>query len=161
VRTALRLGLGLVVVLALGALALWLALAPPAPLPPGPPASKLEGVTVIEPGLGRRPGQTLVVEGGRIVSIEPSSSGGGPYAGMYVLPGLIEMHGHLPPTTGIPHADLFFLLYLLHGVTAVRDMGDIDGTAVGPALDGLRSGGETGRRPSRRCPPSPRPASTA
>jgi imidazolonepropionase-like amidohydrolase len=148
-RRVVRVALVLAVALALGAGALWVALAPPPPLPPAPQGAKLANVTLLEPGLGRREGQTLVVEGGRIASLARASgtpAGGAPYAGMYVLPGLIEMHAHLPPSTGVSQADLFSLLYLLHGVTAVRDVGDVDGTAVGPALEGLRSGAFAGPR---------------
>jgi amidohydrolase family protein len=46
--------------------------------------------------------------------------------GMYVIPGLVEMHAHLPPkgselgTRGLEYA---YRLYLGHGVTTVRDAG--------------------------------------
>lgn len=46
--------------------------------------------------------------------------------GMYVMPGLIEMHAHLPSPNGDLGAralDLAYRLYLGHGVTTVRDAG--------------------------------------
>jgi len=48
-------------------------------------------------------------------------------AGMYVMPGLVEMHTHLPTTTGDmgPRGrDYAYRLYLGHGVTTVRDAGN-------------------------------------
>lgn len=47
--------------------------------------------------------------------------------GMYVMPGLVEMHAHLPPPgndLGPRGMDYAFRLYLGHGVTTVRDAGD-------------------------------------
>ncbi|MGQ0703615.1 MAG: amidohydrolase family protein [Gemmatimonadales bacterium] len=45
--------------------------------------------------------------------------------GMYVLPGLVEMHAHLPPgnSKGPRGLDYAYRLYLGHGVTTVRDAG--------------------------------------
>ncbi|HSA57205.1 MAG TPA: amidohydrolase family protein [Gemmatimonadaceae bacterium] len=46
--------------------------------------------------------------------------------GMYVMPGLVEMHAHLPSPNGDLGAralDLAYRLYLGHGVTTVRDAG--------------------------------------
>ena len=51
--------------------------------------------------------------------------------GMYVTPGLVEMHAHLPPRNndlGPRGIDYAYRLYLGHGVTAVRDAGDGAGT---------------------------------
>ena len=47
-------------------------------------------------------------------------------AGMYVIPGLVEMHAHLPRDSadlGPRGSDYAFRLYLGHGVTVVRDAG--------------------------------------
>ena len=52
--------------------------------------------------------------------------------GMYVLPGLVEMHAHLPPAgseLGPRGLEYAYRLYLGHGVTTVRDAGDGAGTA--------------------------------
>jgi imidazolonepropionase-like amidohydrolase len=45
--------------------------------------------------------------------------------GMYVMPGLVEMHAHLPPgqSLGPRGLDYAYRLYLGHGVTIVRDAG--------------------------------------
>ena len=46
--------------------------------------------------------------------------------GMYVMPGLVEMHAHLPPAgndMGPRGLDYAYRLYLGHGVTTVRDAG--------------------------------------
>lgn len=49
------------------------------------------------------------------------------------------MHVHFPPPTGLGQAELFSFLFLLHGVTSVRDAGDIDRTATEPARRGVES----------------------
>lgn len=113
----------------------------------------LTDATVVNPGQARRKGQTLVVQGDRVASIEPSwgRAGDQACAGGYVLPGLIDMHVHIPPQI----RSLIDLLFLAHGVTAIREVGDADGTTwqgrarvqqgfvpgpriftCGPALDG-------------------------
>jgi imidazolonepropionase-like amidohydrolase len=54
-------------------------------------------------------------------------------AGKYVIPGLVEMHAHLPPPRsdfGPRGLDLAYRLYLGHGVTTVRDAGSGAGLAV-------------------------------
>ncbi|MGH7561064.1 MAG: amidohydrolase family protein [Gemmatimonadales bacterium] len=45
--------------------------------------------------------------------------------GMYVMPGLVEMHAHLPPgaSLGPRGLEYAYRLYLGHGVTTVRDAG--------------------------------------
>jgi imidazolonepropionase-like amidohydrolase len=84
----------------------------------------------------------IVVEGNTIVNmipVDPVNSGG--YGrnfqratgdrvidatGMYVIPGLVEMHAHLPRDggpLGARAADYAYRLYLGHGVTVVRDAG--------------------------------------
>ena len=48
-------------------------------------------------------------------------------SGMYVMPGLVEMHTHLPTTTGDMGRrgrEYAYRLYLGHGVTTVRDAGN-------------------------------------
>jgi imidazolonepropionase-like amidohydrolase len=63
-----------------------------------------------------------------------------------VLPGLVDMHVHFPPPTGLGQTELFALLFLAHGVTSVRDCGDVDGSASAPARDGAREGRFPGPR---------------
>jgi hypothetical protein len=84
----------------------------------------------------------IVIEGNRIVDMIPqdpvNAAGYGPERrrttgdkvidarGMYVMPGLIEMHAHLPAPGGElgPRGlDYAYRLYLGHGVTTVRDAG--------------------------------------
>jgi len=84
----------------------------------------------------------IVIEGNTIVNMIPvdpvNSAGYGrgfqratgdrviDATGMFVLPGLVEMHTHLPRDggpLGARAADYAFRLYLGHGVTVVRDAG--------------------------------------
>lgn len=86
-------------------------------------------VTVVNPGKERLKGQTLVVEGDRITQLSSDQQSSVEnrnqrYAGCYVLPGLIDMHVHVPPQI----RELVNLLFLAHGVTAIREVGDADGT---------------------------------
>ncbi|HVR44171.1 MAG TPA: amidohydrolase family protein [Thermoanaerobaculia bacterium] len=73
---------------------------------------------------------TVVVRGDRIESIAPASSASIPAgarqidaSGSFLLPGLAEMHGHIPPPTASPELieDTLFL-YVAAGVTTVRGM---------------------------------------
>jgi len=60
-------------------------------------------------------------EGDRVIDAE----------GMYVLPGLVEMHAHLPgPGESGMTAEYAYRLYLGHGVTTVRDAGTGAGMEV-------------------------------
>jgi imidazolonepropionase-like amidohydrolase len=68
------------------------------------------------------------------------------FRGAYVLPGLVDLHTHLPPDNAIRLTPYFALLYLAHGVTAIRDVGDVDGTAVPAARTGIASGAFPGPR---------------
>lgn len=82
--------------------------------------------------------QTVVIEGDRIVQIAPSSEVNAASNatiidgdGKYLMPGLAEMHGHVPPTDPGPDAPDYFdnkyvestlFLYISAGVTTVRGM---------------------------------------
>lgn len=78
-------------------------------------------------------GMDVVVSGDRIESIHPTGIKTYPAeatrinaAGKYIMPGLAEMHGHVPPTQGgnLPERyveDVLFL-YLAGGITTVRGM---------------------------------------
>ncbi len=130
--------------LAVVAAGLWLLLRPPTVEVP-PPSTTLVDVTVVNPGRERRQVRSLHVRGGRIawlgdIGIAPRADVPDPerrdeadparYAGSYVLPGLIDMHVHLPPATPLGDLELASLLFLLHGVTTVRDTGSVDGTVL-------------------------------
>jgi hypothetical protein len=66
----------------------------------------------------------VVIQGDRISRIGREPDDSGPFAGAYALPGLIDMHVHIPP----PARELTNLLFLAHGITTVRETGDADGT---------------------------------
>ena len=72
--------------------------------------------------------QTVVVEDGRIVAIGPTDEVPIPEnAGLvdgtdrYLMPGLAEMHAHVPDNDS-PSLDRYFSLYVANGVTTVRGM---------------------------------------
>lgn len=83
---------------------------------------------------------TVVVSGGKITQIRPSVPNDlkeGTFnsaidgTGKYLMPGLSEMHGHIPPTNPSPNAPAYFddyyvestmFLYVAAGVTTVRGM---------------------------------------
>lgn len=84
--------------------------------------------------------QTVLVNGGRITSIKPAKKSDieeGAYemvidgTGKYLMPGLAEMHGHVPPTDPGPNAPSYFndeyvehtlFMYVSAGITTVRGM---------------------------------------
>ncbi|WP_215399230.1 amidohydrolase family protein [Rheinheimera oceanensis] len=78
--------------------------------------------------------QRVLVQGDRIVAVGPAAELALPQdatvidgAGRYLLPGLAEMHGHVPPMvdfSGMParYLDDVLMLYLAGGVTTVRGM---------------------------------------
>jgi imidazolonepropionase-like amidohydrolase len=103
----------------------------------------IRGATVID-GTGA-PGQgpmDIVIEGNRITSIQSVGSPGVPIResrrpkdatreidahGMYVLPGLIDLHAH---QGGVPQgtpAEYVHKLWMAHGVTTIRDPGSGNG----------------------------------
>lgn len=76
------------------------------------------------------PGHTVLVQGDRIVAVGPSASVTVPNGarrvdgrGKYLVPGLAEMHGHVPPP-GAPaqYTEDVLFLYLANGITTVRGM---------------------------------------
>lgn len=151
-RVALRIAGALVLLLLLAGGGIYLILKPPAPLPLPPQEVVLDDVTVVRPGDGREEHRRVIVRGGEIVAIEPAGAPGGAYGGMFVLPGLVDMHVHFPPSTLSGQTELFAFLFLYHGVTAVRDAGDVDGSASEPARTGVATGRFPGPR-IRSCGP--------
>jgi hypothetical protein len=105
----------------------------------------LRGVTLID-GTGAPPQGPVdvVVEGNRIadvvsvgapgIAIDPADR---PRAragdreldlhGMYVLPGFIDMHGHIGGKSQGTSAEYVFKLWMGHGITTVRDPGSLNG----------------------------------
>ena len=122
-------------------------LQPPPPLALPERGAVLHDVTLIEPGRSRIDHRRLVVTGNTIATIQPALPGGdNPFSGMYVLPGLADLHVHFPPSALPGQTDLFAFLYLYHGITAARDAGDADGTASAPARSGVAEGRFPGPR---------------
>lgn len=90
-----------------------------------------ENVTVIPMDSERTlPGHTVLVQGDRIVAVGPGASVAVPAGarrvdgrGKWLVPGLAEMHGHVPPPSAPAQQteDVLFL-YLANGITTVRGM---------------------------------------
>lgn len=107
---------------------------------PGPPRRtaegrfRIDGVIVVNPMHGRRQNASIEISGGVIAGISdtPTATASG-FAGCFALPGLVDMHVHLPPDNALKLTPSAALLYLLHGITTVREAGDLDGTAVDAA----------------------------
>lgn len=132
-RIALWLAIGLAVPLSLVAVVV-LALWPPEPLVAERRDLTLSGVTVVNPGAGRRQGQRISIREAGIESVM-DDAGDAPadahrFADAFVLPGLIDLHVHQPPAQAVADTHLFALLYLSHGVTSVRDAGNFDGSVL-------------------------------
>ncbi len=76
------------------------------------------------------PGQTVLIENGKIRAIGsagklrlPAGTVTVDGGGKYLLPGLIDMHAHLPGKEGTAHSlDTYFRLNLASGVTGLRSM---------------------------------------
>ena len=113
----------------------------------------IENVTVIPMDVERvQPGQTVLIQGDRIVEIGalgevevPGHAERVDGSGKYLLPGLAEMHAHLP-LEDAPESltDLVLTLFLSQGVTFARGM---QGAPGHPQLrDAIAAGDRTGPR---------------
>jgi len=105
----------------------------------------LPDVTIVTPRIERLSHQDVGITGGRIervgpAALVPSPSALKEFRGMYVVPGLFDMHMHFPPDTILHLTDHALLLYLAHGVTGVRVLGDLTGTADSAARAALAHG---------------------
>ena len=105
----------------------------------------LRGLTLINGNCAPPIGPVdIVIEGNRIVSTStvgfpgvpineerrPQLKAGGKEmdcSGMYVLPGFVDMHGHIGGRAQGAEADYVFKLWLAHGVTTVREPGSFNG----------------------------------
>jgi imidazolonepropionase-like amidohydrolase len=73
---------------------------------------------------------TVVIEAGRIVSVSPTAATQLPAdavqidgTGKFLMPGLAEMHGHIPPPEApAEHLESVLFLYVANGITTVRGM---------------------------------------
>ena len=74
------------------------------------------------------PNQTVVIRNGRIASILPTTTTQFEYTlvidgnGKYLMPGLTEMHAHLPPSGNMDESKEVLLLFVANGVTNIRGM---------------------------------------
>lgn len=80
-------------------------------------------------GDGLLPDQTVIVRDGRIVEVAPAATldlAPGTRQidgkGKFLMPGLAEMHGHVPGPDDAQYAHDVLFLYLANGVTTVRNM---------------------------------------
>ena len=100
------------------------------PAPPAEGTIAFVGVNVIPMDRERiLENQTVVVEGDRIVRVGPAGEvevpGGAEVIdsrGRYLIPGLGEMHAHVPPQGGRRWMEQVLFLYLSNGITTVRGM---------------------------------------
>jgi len=90
-----------------------------------------ENVTVIPMDTERQvPGQTVVIENGRVAAMGPVGEVMIPAdatrvdgSGKYLMPGLTETHGHVPSGNAPPEmVERVLNLYVLNGITTVRGM---------------------------------------
>ena len=72
---------------------------------------------------------TVLITGDRITSVTPTSEAKLPQGtreidgkGKYLMPGLAEMHGHIPGKDQPKYAENVLFLYIANGVTTVRNM---------------------------------------
>ncbi|MEO5972365.1 MAG: amidohydrolase, partial [Sphingomicrobium sp.] len=94
----------------------------------------------------------IVVAGNRIVSVGVVGTPGLPLegnreprdaareidaSGMYVMPGMVDVHGHNGDPAKAPNASYGYKLWLAHGVTTVRGVG-FDGGPADTSLDDKR-----------------------
>ena len=120
---------------------------PDLPIPPRVDVI-IAGVTVINPSMMRLTDHSIVVREGTIREVRPRlASDPEPICmNCYAIPGLIDAHVHTPPGIALGNQQLFALLYLAHGITTVRDVGESEpgvallaarldkGSLVGPRM---------------------------
>jgi imidazolonepropionase-like amidohydrolase len=147
-----RIGLGAVFIVALLAFSLaglWFAMTPPRLPVPAQAVAVIKDVTLVNPGLDRAQHVDIAISGGVIRAIGPTTAGSKPgdirCPGCTALPGLMDMHAHLPPRALVGNPELFSLLFLANGVTTIREMGSADGGAYA-----IRDAIATGRFPGPR-----------
>ena len=116
---------------------------------PEPPASLvIRNVAVIDVASGERFGQTVVVEGDRIITVaaDPLVPDGATIvdgSGRYLIPGLWDMHVHLTYNQALGEA--MPRLFLSYGVTSVRDTGGLLHKLL-PVVQAMRAEGAVAPR---------------
>jgi imidazolonepropionase-like amidohydrolase len=110
---------------------------------PAPREVWIADVAVLDVAHGERiPGRDVWIEAGRIAAIEPAGSSAAPAgalvlrgSGATLVPGLVDMHGHVYANPGppwqlaFPDPDANLHTYLYSGVTTLFDPGDPSGDA--------------------------------
>jgi len=132
---------------------IYAALQPPKLAVPPQKNLTLSNLTIWNPGSDKMVSQTLNIKDGLITDIRPSqgSDTAGFCDGCFAMPGLIDAHVHTPPSIAIGNRELFSLLYLRHGVTSIRDLGQLDAD-LPDLVDRIASGKLAGPR-MYRCGP--------
>lgn len=103
----------------------------PADVGDGPFAKLVVSGAMVIDGTGAPPigPMDIVIEGDRISQLVPTAANGQSRSsadrvidagGMYVIPGMIDMHGHNGDPEKAPQSDYAYRLWLAHGVTTVR-----------------------------------------
>ena len=146
-KSAIKLILGLTGIFAGLSIFVACALIPPRLAVPRSESHIIANVTLYNPGEPIRLNQTIIVSDGLITDIRPASTGDGPplCENCFAMPGLIDAHIHTPPSSAIGNRELFSLLYLQHGVTSVRDLGQLDDD-LPELVDRLKNGELAGPR---------------
>jgi hypothetical protein len=128
---------------------IWIALQPPRLEVPAQGAFTVRDVTLINPLVERREHVDIRVEQGVIRWVRPSDGSRAPgdlvCAGCFALPGLMDMHAHMPPRAAIGNDRLFALMFLAYGVTMIREVGSPDGGTY-TIRDALAAGDYPGPR---------------
>lgn len=121
------------------------------PAPEGPQSGiAISNVTVIDAVSGERPGQTVLVDGDRIVAVGASNSISFSGAdevidgsGKFLIPGLWDMHVHLTFderfTATMPE------MFIRYGITSVRDTGGLM-EKLAPVVERMRAQGAVAPR---------------
>lgn len=132
-RIAVKTILALALTMAGAAALVWTELQPPDLPTPDKTAFTIKDVTLINPGETRAKRVDISVVNGIIRAIRPTSAAANiaelRCADCFALPGLMDMHAHMPPLAAVGNERLFSLLFLANGVTTIREMGSADGGA--------------------------------
>jgi len=132
-RLAVKTALVLAFTLATATGLVWFGLQPPRLAVPAKSTFTIKDVTLVNPGESRTARVDIEVADGIVREIRPTSAVTSPGSvsclGCFALPGLMDMHAHMPPLAAVGNERLFALLFLANGVTTIREMGSADGGA--------------------------------
>lgn len=152
-RWQIRIAYGVVLVALAGTAFLYAVFKPPTIAVPPQRDIVFSHVNVLNPGQPLLKDYTVEVRAGHITTVRPAYAND-PVSlceGCTLMPGLIDAHVHTPPALLVGNQELFALLYLAHGVTGVRDVGEADGSIA--ALKKRLSSGELVGPRMARCGP--------